>query len=64
MKEHKVEYLNKLNIEIDENYQSKYYMQNMIVDTLLFQITEIDKLVDLLNENIKKEYEYIQNLTK
>ena len=64
MKEHKIKYLNKLNIEIDENYQLKYYMQNMIVDTLLFQITEIDKLVDLLNGNIKKEHEYIQNLTK
>ena len=51
---------NKFNIPNDENYQIEYIKNTIKNDSLVYQIKEINTIIDLLNEKVEYETKFIE----
>ena len=53
-------YCDKFRIPNDENYQIEYIKNTIKNDSLVYQIKEINTIIDLLNEKVEYETKFIE----
>ena len=53
-------YYDKFHIPNNENYQIEYLKNTIKNDSLVYQIKEINTLIDLLNEKVEYENKFIE----